>query len=93
MPKKKAKTAPKRTYSRELSPGKTALLKGWVAQIRDLGGLKFFMLRDSQGQVQVTLKKGEAPPALLKTTDSLNKEDLVAVTGEVKKSQAGSRRA
>ncbi len=75
---------PERAYTREISPGKTVLLKGWVAQLRDLGGLKFFLLRDSEGLVQVTLKKGESPPALMKVVVGLNREDCVAVRGAVR---------
>jgi nondiscriminating aspartyl-tRNA synthetase len=82
MPEKK----PGRTYTREVSPGRAVLLKGWVAQLRDLGGLKFFILRDREGIVQVTLKRGESPPALLAAAGRLNREDCVSVQGRARKS-------
>jgi aspartyl-tRNA synthetase len=76
-----------RSYSSEISPGKQVLLKGWVAQIRDLGGLKFFLLRDMEGQVQVTIKKKEIPASLAKIVDGIGKEDLIEIQGEVKESK------
>ncbi len=82
MPAKKLE----RTCTREISPGQTVLLKGWVAQLRDLGGLKFFLLRDREGQVQVTLKKGESPPGLMAAMGKLNREDCIAVRGTARKS-------
>lgn len=78
---------PERTYTRDVRPGKTVLLKGWVAQVRDLGGLKFFMIRDRSGSLQVTVKKKEAKPALVKTVDSLNREDAIQVLGKAKEAK------
>ncbi len=86
MPGKTKKTL-ERTYTRDISPGRSVLLKGWVSQIRDLGGLKFFMLRDSGGSLQVTIKKKESSPELLKATDSLNREDVVAVHGRAREAK------
>jgi aspartyl-tRNA synthetase len=83
MPAKK----PERSYTREIKPGQSVLLKGWVAQVRDLGGLKFFILRDREGQVQVTLKKGDSPPSLISMIAKLNREDCVAVQGRVKEAR------
>ena len=76
-----------RKYTREIEIGKNALVKGWVAQIRDLGGLKFFLLRDREGMIQVTLKKGKVREGLFGTVSQLNREDCVAVYGMVKKSK------
>lgn len=75
-----------RTYTRELQEGKKACVKGWVSSIRDLGGLKFIILRDREGSVQITLKKSEADKRMAETADSLVREDAVSVIGIVKKS-------
>jgi aspartyl-tRNA synthetase len=83
MPEKQSDNL-KRTYTRDISPGQTVMIRGWVSQVRDLGGLKFFLLRDRQGQVQVTLKKGESPADLIKTVGKLNREDVVGVQGKVR---------
>ena len=34
-----------RKYSGALKHGESAIVKGWVEKVRDLGGLKFFLLR------------------------------------------------
>jgi len=72
-------------YTDGATPGKEVKIPGWVAQKRDLGGLKFFMLRDREGTVQVTLKKGDVKPVLLERFDRLNREDYVLVSGKVRK--------
>ena len=78
-----------RTYTKDLKEGKKAIVKGWVASIRDLGGLKFIILRDREGSVQITIKKAEIGKKLLEAASSLVREDAIAVTGTVK----GSRQA
>jgi aspartyl-tRNA synthetase len=75
-----------RKYSSELKTGEKTLVKGWVKQVRDLGGLKFFILRDREGQVQVTVKK-EDSKGLIDTIGSLSREDCVSVLGVVKESK------
>jgi len=74
-----------RTYTRDLQPGKKSLVKGWVSSIRDLGGLKFVILRDREGLIQVTIKKAESKK-ILETASSLVREDCISVTGTVKNS-------
>lgn len=76
-----------RTYSSDAGIGKEVLLKGWVEKKRDLGGLKFFLLRDKTGSIQVTLKKGETTENLIETVSQLGREYCVAVKGKVKKSK------
>ncbi len=73
-------------YTDGAKPGKEVKIPGWVAQKRDLGGLKFFLLRDREGVVQVTLKKGDVKPVLMERFDRLNREDYVLVSGKVRKS-------
>jgi aspartyl-tRNA synthetase len=76
-----------RVYSSDAVAGKPVLLKGWVEKIRDLGGLKFFILRDRSGKIQVTLKKGETPENLFSVANQLGREYCVAVKGMVKTSK------
>ena len=65
-----------RIYSVEVPKhaGKKVLVAGWVSDIRDLGGLKFFVLRDKAGVVQITMPKISVAKELLDTADSVSKE-------------------
>ncbi|MEM3041628.1 MAG: OB-fold nucleic acid binding domain-containing protein, partial [Nitrososphaerota archaeon] len=73
----------KRThYMRDLAPGE-ATISGWVSVVRDLGNVKFVVLRDFTGTVQVTLKKGVVSDQLLEAAGKLNPEDVVTVHGNV----------
>jgi aspartyl-tRNA synthetase len=67
--------------SRELVPGE-ATVAGWVSTIRDLGNVKFIILRDFYGIIQVTLKKGTVSEDLLRVVDELGPEDVIVVKGE-----------
>jgi aspartyl-tRNA synthetase len=78
-----AHTGMERKYSGSVKIGDTVRMAGWVAKTRDLGGLKFFVLRDREGTIQVTGKKGVIPDAVLKSFEGLMKEDCVIVEGEV----------
>ena len=78
---------PQRIYSNELPFNKNVLVKGWVGKIRDLGGLKFFILRDREGVIQITAKKGSVKDNIINTISGLNREDCVEVIGKVKESK------
>lgn len=55
--------------------GKVVKLAGWVDSIRTLGeGLTFVVLRDRYGKTQIVLRKD---------FETLNKEDVISVTGKV----------
>jgi len=71
--------------------GQEVRLAGWVHEIRDLGGLKFILLRDKTGIVQLTIKKKEADPALVAVTDKFVKEVAILCTGKVKASKIAPR--
>ncbi len=61
-------------------------IAGWVHDFRDLGKLKFVLVRDITGIMQVTLKKGVVDDSLLDAV-KLNKEDVVSFQGELKENR------
>ena len=63
--------------------GKVTIVMGWVEEIRDLGGIKFFNLQDSTGKVQITAPEKKVEQAILDKIDSLSKESSIAVKGEI----------
>jgi aspartyl-tRNA synthetase len=77
----------KRTYSNGVKSGEKVLVKGWVAKVRDLGGLQFFLLRDRFGVVQVTAKKGSVPDKIFNSITELGREDCVSVSGKAVKAK------
>ena len=81
----------KRTPTSELKAGKNVLVKGWVSQVRNLGGLVFFLLRDGYGDIQVTVKKKDAKKGMLDAVSKLARESCVTVQGTVKKSKQISK--
>ena len=66
----------------------TVVLHGWVHDLRDMGGLKFLLLRDSTGIIQVTVVKKEVSAELSQTVKDLTPESVITVTGKV---QANSK--
>lgn len=76
-----------RKYSNEITPendGSEVRIAGWVHEIRDLGGLRFILLRDRAGLVQVTLPKKFVSKEVFETSSKLSKESVVSVAGKVK---------
>ena len=57
---------------------------GWVHEVRDLGGLAFFLIRDRTGIIQVTIPKKRAPESVLAAAKQVSRESVVRVTGIVK---------
>ena len=74
----------KRThYTDEVEGAKEeVVLFGWVHEIKDLARTRFIWLRDSHGVAQVTILKSNATPEILKSSDSLGREDVIAVEGK-----------
>jgi len=70
----------KRSYISELKLGQTVLLKGWVFEIRELGKMRFLLLRDASGIVQCVLKQGSKG-----FNEELTLESVVSIKGKVKK--------
>lgn len=65
----------------------TATVKGWVQDIRNLGGISFLTLRDRFGIIQVTMPKKKIDPELFENITKLSRESVISVTGEVKESK------
>src|SRR3989338_208979 len=63
------------------------ILKGWVDHVRDMGNLKFFLLRTEGKKFQVTAKKGVVQDGILKLVADLHREDCVVVEGEWKEAK------
>jgi len=57
---------------------------GWVHEVRDLGGLAFFLIRDRTGIIQVTIPKKKASDAVLAAAKQVSRESVVRVSGTVK---------
>ena len=55
--------SPSRTLVSELSAlvGETVVLRGWVHNRRDLGGIQFLLLRDRSGAVQCVFENTPIP--------------------------------
>jgi aspartyl-tRNA synthetase len=75
-------------YASALRPadaGHEVTLSGWVARIRDHGGLAFIDLRDSSGLAQVTFHDEQ-----IATAESLRVESCVKITGIVRERPDGN---
>jgi len=62
----------------------SAEIIGWVHEVRDLGGLTFFLIRDRTGIIQVTIPKKKASEAVLAAAKAVSRESVVRVAGTVK---------
>lgn len=71
--------------------GKEVTLFGWVQEIRDLGGIRFIILQDREGTVQVTIPKKKVDAEVLSKSELLQKRYSIAVKGTVKKTSMTSR--
>lgn len=74
-----------RMYINEVTPDiGYAEITGWVHEIRDLGGLAFYLIRDRTGIVQVTVVKKKAPAEVLEASSGVSRESVVKIAGPVK---------
>ena len=73
-------------FSTDITPelaGSEVTVMGWVENMRDLGGLKFFVLHDIRGTIQITAPKAKVRQDVLNKIDTLTAESVVAVRGKV----------
>ena len=75
-----------RTYINDIKSGKVEVA-GWVHDKRDLGKIRFILLRDKTGIIQVTAIKGKVDEGVFKAMGSVSGESVIYVKGEVKQSK------
>ncbi|MFQ5758266.1 MAG: aspartate--tRNA(Asn) ligase [Candidatus Bathyarchaeia archaeon] len=81
-------------YSREIKSeidGEKVMVFGWVREIRDLGGIRFVILQDREGTVQITIHRDKAKRELIEKADSLQRQYSIGVRGVVKKTEMTPR--
>lgn len=64
--------------------GESVTLRGWVYSKRSSGKVKFLMLRDGSGLVQIVFVKGQIADSILEDFEKLTQETSVHVTGKVR---------
>ena len=83
-------------FSAEINPeldGKEVIVAGWVSEIRDLGGIRFIVLRDKEGKIQITVSQETTDKQTLEISSSLHRQDCIGVKGIVKKMEKAPRGA
>ena len=63
-------------YSTEINSdldGEEAIVLGWIRDIRDLGGIRFVILQDKEGIVQITVPRDEVGEGILKKAGSFQR--------------------
>ena len=81
-------------YTSSVTPevdGQEVTLFGWVQEIRDLGGIRFIIMQDREGTIQITIPKKRIAPEVLGKSDLLQKRFSFAVKGNVKKTNMTPR--
>ncbi len=81
-------------YTGNVTPemdGQEVTVFGWVQEIRDLGGIRFIILQDRAGTIQITIPKKRIAPEVLGKSDLLQKRFSLAVKGTVKKTNMTPR--
>jgi nondiscriminating aspartyl-tRNA synthetase len=58
---------------------------GWIHRIRDLGGVKFFIVRDRTGTLQTVFKKSELGEEVLEELEGLREECVVCIDGMLRR--------
>jgi len=76
--------------TRELD-GKEVTVFGWVLEIRDLGGLRFLVLQDREGSVQINIPRKKVSSQVLEKAEALQGQYTIAVKGTVKATEMTPR--
>ena len=65
--------------------GGEVALRGWVYHTRDIGKIRFLVMRDGTGYVQGVVVAKEVPPEVFSTAGALTLESSFEITGRVRK--------
>jgi nondiscriminating aspartyl-tRNA synthetase len=77
-------------YSREITVslnGIEVIVMGWVSAIRDHGNIRFIMVRDIYGDIQVVAKKSECTEPLIELIRQVREHSTLAIRGKVRLQQ------
>jgi len=80
-PTRSSATITKEDFNREVT------VRGWVQDVRNLGGISFVILRDRYGVLQIAVPKKRVPPELFEALTTIPRESVVSVGGIVKESK------
>jgi len=83
-------------YSDQIGPeldGREVTIFGWVHEIRDLGGIRFLLLKDKTGKIQITIPRDKVEAHVLEKADRLQKQYCIGIRGVVKKMKKAPRGA
>jgi len=69
---------------RTSTPGQFVELKGWAAGKTSVGGIVFVVVRDGEGYVQVSAKKGVSPDPVVEAMRQVPRESALSVRGVVR---------
>jgi len=64
--------------------GIEVIIMGWVSAIRDHGNIRFIMIRDKYGDIQVIAKKIECTEPLLEQIRQVREHSTLAIRGKVR---------
>lgn len=81
-------------YTVDITPdvdGKEVTIFGWVLDIRDLGGLRFIILQDREGDVQITVPRKKVAADVTKKADALQGQYSIGIKGCVQKTKMTPR--
>jgi len=81
-------------YTVDVTPqldGKDVVVFGWVQDIRDLGGLRFVILQDREGTVQITIPRKKVTPHVLEKSDAVGRQYSIGVKGRVQSTKMTPR--
>jgi nondiscriminating aspartyl-tRNA synthetase len=75
-------------YASDIGPdldGQEVTVFGWVQEIRDLGGLRFLLLQDKTGKLQITIHRHKVAKEAVEKAEVLQKQYSIGIRGLVKK--------
>src|SRR3972149_8108651 len=73
-----------KTYVKDVKPGKSVSLEGWVHDKRELGKVRFLLLRDITGTIQVVAHADKCDKKTFELMMSVPRESAIVLNGKSK---------